>query len=176
MKNFVYASQKSETVYTYYQEALIKLQIKSLITEGHIEQAINVLIGAHVKNPFLIYTVEITEIRDYLENKLRIPGFISLEELCYVFIDDSFEKERQACFLNYLETNMFNDPLDILIHNQLEEIIYYYLDKICSIEMLNTIYKIFDTSDEAKDYRIEICKYLVGQKYNVKKNQAEMRH
>ena len=148
----------------YCDKAIVRINAVELINNEKHSIAIPLILRAFILNPFLISTIDITKIINYLELKVNNSEDISLEELCYIFIDDNLAHHRKTCFLNFLDFHGHSEPLDVLGNESYEgEFVEYYLANICEPNILNALYLLFDSSDEAKDYRIKICKKLVDQ-------------
>lgn len=146
----------------YYKTALLKTQVNELVKKNQIVEAICRMVHSHIENEFTLYTIDVTQIRDFLNEKIKGDCDIGLEELCFIFIDDYFMECRKSCFLNYLDNESLDEPLDILkIEKYEKDIVWFFLGKICSIDMLTCIYMLFDSSDETVDYRMEICKHII---------------
>ncbi len=145
----------------YYETATIKMRVSVLISDKKISDAIALFVNSYIKNPFLVYCIEISEIREYLHNKIKRESDISLEELCYIFIDGEYRGFRSSCFLNFLDGALLTEPLKILEDSKYDrECVCFFLSRICSAEMLISLYTLFDSTDEAENYRINICKLL----------------
>ena len=87
---------------------------------------------------------------------------LSLEELCFVFIDNDFSEYKIDCFLNFLDNNDFEAPLDITESSYNSELVCYLLYDICNQKLLSKIYWLFDSAEEVKEYRLRICNYLLS--------------
>ena len=147
----------------YYKAALINTQIYKFIERKEFAQAISSFFYAYVNNRFFIYCIDVTKIREYLHNKIKKQATLELEELCYIFIDPEYKNIRKSCFLNFIDDVNLAKPLDIIkTEHYNEKAISFFLCNICTIEMLNSLYMLFESSDEAKDYRIMICGYLLN--------------
>ncbi len=145
----------------YYETAIVKNNVVSLMTQDNISEAVSEFIYAYIKNPFLVYCIDLGKIPDYLDNKIRHEEKVSLEELCFIFIDAEYKEYRSSCFLNFLDSALIDEPLKILgDFKYREDCVQFFLAKICSVEMLISLYTLFDSTDQAEDYRIEICKVL----------------
>lgn len=153
------------TAPNYYETARLKTLITNMCNEGAYFDAICLFVCAYIKNPFLLYVIDIGNIREYLEKKIKDQEDMDLEELCYVFIDGHFKEYHKSCYLNYLDYSLLEEPLNIIdLPQHSSDVIDFFLAKICTVEMLNSIYTLFDSSDDAKDYRMKICQFLYMQK------------
>lgn len=147
----------------YYEAAFIKIQIYDFVKRMELSQAVSLFFNSYVKNPHFIYPVDIGKIREYLDNKIQNQSIFELVELCYVFIDQYYKDMRKSCFLNFIDDVSLDEPLDIIrIPHYNETAIFFFLCNICTIDMLNSLYMVFESSDDARDYRIKICEFLLS--------------
>lgn len=148
-------------VYNYYKEAYYRMKILKNIESNNFSEATFFLIESYIKNMFLIFTMNIAKVSENINNKIVECNSLSLEELCYVFIDNDFEEQKIDCFLNFLDDNDFVEPLGIIKSDYHVELVYYFLYVICDKKMLKKIYWLFDSAEEVKEYRLEICNFLL---------------
>lgn len=145
----------------YYDAAIIKSKVDSLISEEKYSESISLFMHAFFKNPFLISSINIEKIKQHLDRKIKQENDMTLEELCYIFVDAEFKDYRSSCFLNFLDSESLAEPLEIIEDNKYHpDCILFFLAKICSVEMLISLYMLFSSTEEAEDYRIEVCKVL----------------
>ena len=149
-------------VYNYYKEAYYRLKILKNIELQNLSEATFLLIESYIENMFLIYTMNTDEISNNISQKLINSEPLSLEELCFVFIDNDFSEYKIDCFLNFLDNNDFVHPLDITESSYNTELVYYLLYDICNQKLLSKIYWLFDSAEEVKEYRLRICNYLLS--------------
>ena len=146
----------------YYYNGLIKAKSLLLERENNISDLIKLIAQYIYKIPFILHTLHVDKIREFLNNKIDDCNDIFLEEVCYIFNDYFFEEYRKACFLNNLSTEGIVEPLEIIKKNEYDDSLKeYYLYKICSIEMINSIYLVFSNSQQVQDYRVKICRWLI---------------
>lgn len=145
----------------YYETAIVKSKVNSLINEEKYSESISLFIHSYLKNPFLIYCIDVRKIDEYLDQKIEWEEYMTLEELCYVFINVNYKDYRTSCLLNFLDGESLDEPLRILEYKKYhQDCVFYFLAKICSLEMLISLYLLFTSTEEAEDYRVKICKVL----------------
>lgn len=145
----------------YYETAVVKSTVDALIAEEKYLESISLFIHSYFKNPFLIYCIDVAKIKEYLDEKIKKEEYMTLEELCYVFIDTDYKDFRTSCLLNFLDGEMLDEPLEILEGEKYyQDCVFYFLSRICSLEILISLYVLFNSTEEAEDYRVEICKVL----------------
>ncbi len=149
-------------VYNYYKEAYYRLKILKNIESQNLSEATSLLVESYIKNMFLIYTMNTDEVSNNIRKKLIEFEPLSLEELCFVFIDNDFSEYKIDCFLNFLDNNDFGEPLDITKSSYNSELVCYLLYDICNQKLLSKIYWLFDSAEEVKEYRLRICNYLLS--------------
>lgn len=158
----------------YYIAALARLNLDKLIKNNEISSAIAVFVHNYIENMYFTSSMDITEIRRFLNGKISDDKPMTLEELCFIFIDDYFKNFRVSCFRNFLDDTGIFEPLDIISNTLYKEnVVNFFLYRICSVEMLVSLYLVFDSSLAAQDYRIKICEFLLT-RYN--KNRKNLKH
>lgn len=131
------------------------------LKNSNYEEALNILIQKFVIGSEVVCCLDITDINEWIKTK-RYEQEISVQKLIYINTVETFRDQRTSAFLNFLETYNIYEPLKILDKEEIDlEYKKYFLDKICNIENLASIYSLFVKSDEVEDYRINICKTLM---------------
>ncbi len=153
-------SQENYT-YNYYKEAYYRMKIIDNIKKHNFSTASMFLVESYIDNMFLLYTMNTDKVCENIHNKISNSTPLTIEELCYVFIDNDFSEYKRDCFLNFLDDNNYNDPLQITQSTFNNKFILYYLQSICSKNMLSKIYWLFDSAEGVNEYRIKICNYLL---------------
>lgn len=154
----------------YCKEGYISLVFDKLIQEDSIEEATTLLVNSYMENKLLVYIIDVSLIIKNIEKKYKHKIPLTLEELCYVFIDLNMENLRDDCFLDLFD--QFNGEFPIEIVKQInadDRVKDYFLYEICNTNRLSTIYLLFLSGEEAEDYRIEILNYLLKNDYYDKK-------
>lgn len=153
----------------YFKECFVSLCLERLYN-ANIEEATNLLVNSFIENKLLVYTVEVKPIIEYISKKYKDKKHLSLDEICYVFIDSNMEGIMDDCFLDLFDEFFEQYPIDIINQiNTNDEIKYYFLYEICKIKRLTTIYLLFSSTEEAEKYRIRILEHLIEQKAYEKK-------
>lgn len=153
----------------YFKECFVSLCLERLYN-ANIEKATNLLVNSFIENKLLVYTVEVKPIIEYISKKYKDKKHLSLDEICYVFIDSNMEGIMDDCFLDLFDEFFEQYPIDIINQiNTNDEIKYYFLYEICKIKRLTTIYLLFSSTEEAEKYRIRILEHLIEQQAYEKK-------
>ena len=159
----------NEISYNYYKESFVFLSLEKLYN-SNIEKATNLLVKSFVENKLLVYTVDVNPIIEHISQKSENKELLSLDEICYVFIDSHMDYIKKDSFLELFDEYFKQYPIDII--NQIstnEEIKNYFLYEVCRINQLTTIYLLFTSTEEAENYRIKILEYLIDKEaYNKK--------
>lgn len=164
MDNFEFSVEKFPKALFYFKEAYIKHKISIYINNSDFIQAIRTFVLAYAENKLMAYLLNTTEFVNTISHKIKNGEGLSLEELCYIFIDNEelFIQERRNCFLNYFDHSLIEEPLDLTVDkNQSESIVLFFLDNICTKEMLSSLYRKFKSTEAVENYRLEICEYLL---------------
>lgn len=162
--NFELSVGKFPHAIFYFKEAYIKHKIDLHIKNSDFVQAIRMFVLAYAENKLLAYVLNTAEIVKYITDKIKSGKLLSLEELCYIFIDNSdfFVEERRNCFLNYFDNAPIEEPLDLTVEKaEVDPIILFFLYNVCSKEMLIKLYRKFKSTEAVENYRLKICEFLL---------------
>lgn len=159
----------NEISQTYYKECFVSLYLERLYNTD-IEEATNLLVNSFIENKLLVYTVDVDPIIKNISQKCKNKRSLSLDEICYVFIDSHMHKIKDDCFLDLFDAYYQQYPIEII--NKIctdEKIKNYFLYEVCKIRRLTTIYLLFSSTEEAENYRIKILEYLISNQAYEKK-------
>ena len=148
----------------YFKEIFIKHKINICIKNSDFIQAAKIFVLAYAENQLLVIMLNPAEIVSAISNKMARNIQLSIEELCYIFIDNEelFVQERRNCFLNYFDQSQIEEPLDLINNKtELEPIVLFFLDNVCNKEMLPNLYRKFKSTEEVENYRLKICELLL---------------
>lgn len=148
----------------YFKEAYIRHKMDLCIKSLDFVQATKMFVLAYAENKLLAYVLNITEIVESITNKIKSGETLLLEELCYIFIDNSdfFVEERRTCFLNYFDNSPVKEPLDLTIgETKTDPIVLFFLYNVCNKDMLLKLYKKIKSTEAAENYRLKICEFLL---------------
>lgn len=146
----------------YYREAFVSLSFEKLVEQNSVDKATNLLVNAYIENKLLVYTIDVSPIIKYILEKNEKKENLSLEELCYIFIDSNMNTIRDDSFLDLFDEYSGQFPIDIV--NQIyadDKIKQYFLYEICNAQRLSTVYLLFLSSEESENYRLKILYYLL---------------
>lgn len=148
----------------YFKEIFIKHKINLCIKNSDFIQAAKFFVLAYAENQLLVIMLNPVEMVNVISNKIYKNEQLSIEELCYIFIDNEelFVQERRNCFLNYFDQSQIEEPLDLTVDKtELEPIVLFFLDNVCNKEMLPNLYRRFKSTEEVENYRLKICELLL---------------
>ncbi len=148
----------------YFKEAFVLARFDLLIEQGEFQQATALVVSSYVENKLLVFLLCTEAIVNNIKRKILDVDALTLEEVCYVFIDNSdfFVKERRNCFLDLFDNTGYDYPLDLIQKiNTPKAVANFFLDYICNYEMLPKMYRLFKSTEEVEDYRLKICEYLL---------------
>lgn len=162
--NFEMCVEKFPNAKFYFKEAYIKHKIDIQIKNSDLVQATKMFVLAYAENKLLAYVLNTAEIVKYISDKIKSGELLLLEELCYIFIDNSdlFIEERRNCFLNYFDNSPIEEPLDLTTGKaEIDPIILFFLYNVCNKEMLLKLYRKFKSTEAVENYRLKICEFLL---------------
>ena len=148
----------------YFKEAYIRYEIDLFIKNLDFVQATKMFVLAYAENKLLAYVLNTTEIVKSISDKIKNGESLLLEELCYIFIDNSdfFVEERRNCFLNYFDNSAAEEPLDLINEEtKTDPIVLFFLYNVCNKEMLPNLYRKFKSTEAVENYRLKICEFLL---------------
>ena len=164
IENFDDCVKKHPQALYYFKEIFIKHKINICIKNSDFIQAAKIFVLAYAENQLLVIMLNPDEIASAISNKIARNIQLSIEELCYIFIDNEelFVQERRNCFLNYFDQSQIEEPLDLINNKtELEPIVLFFLDNVCNKEMLPNLYRKFKSTEEVENYRLKICELLL---------------
>lgn len=148
----------------YFKEAYIRYKIDLFVANLDFVQATKMFVLAYAENKLLAYVLNTTEIVKSISDKIKNGESLLLEELCYIFIDNSvfFVEERRNCFLNYFDSSDVEEPLDLINEEtKTDPIVLFFLYNVCNKEMLLNLYRKFKSTEAVENYRLKICEFLL---------------
>ena len=162
--NYEVCVEKFPHAIFYFKEAYIKHKIDLYINNSDFAQATKMFVSAYAENKLLAYILNTTEIVKSISDKIKSEESLLLEELCYIFIDNSnlFVEERRNCFLDFFDNSSIEEPLDIITgKTSIDPIVLFFLYNVCNKEMLLNLYRKFKSTEEVENYRLKICEFLL---------------
>ncbi len=150
----------------YFKDAYIRYKIDLFIKNLDFVQATKMFVLAYAENKLLAYALNTTEIVKSISDKIKNGESLLLEELCYIFIDNSdfFVEERRNCFLSYFDSSAVEEPLDLINEEtKTDPIVLFFLYNVCNKEMLLNLYRKFKSTEAVENYRLKICEFLLEQ-------------
>lgn len=147
----------------YFKECFVTLFFEKLIKNNRIEEATNLFVNAYIENKLLVYTIDVSLIVNYIVQKIKNNKKLTLDEVCYIFIDSNMNKIKNDGFLDLFDQYYEQFPIEIV--NQIDtndKIKNFFLYEVCKTQMLSTIYLLFLSTEEAENYRIIILQYLIN--------------
>lgn len=148
----------------YFTEAKLKLGLRNLISNSQYVDATRIIVDTYIDNKLLVLSLDTEPIIEHISKKINDRQIMSLEELCYIFIDNNnyFMENRRDCFLDYFDDTQLDEPLDIINNKNVPlSIACFFLYQICNTRMLPNLYRRFKSSDDVDSYRLKICEYLL---------------
>lgn len=158
----------------YFREAYITYKVNDLVSENRYEEATALIVNAYIENKLFVILLSSEAIVNNILHKIECRKNLSLEELCYIFINNipEFIIARRDCFLDYFDNSNYDSPLELAkISSEPNIIINFFLYYVCNKEMLPKLYRLFNSSEEVDDYRLKICEYLLENDKHLNKKQ-----
>lgn len=156
----------------YFQDGYVSFIFDRLINNNKVEEAIQLLVNSFLQNKLLVFDLNTRKIIDSISSKYSSHISLSIEELCYVFIDNNLLSIRDDVFLDLFDDYYELAPLDIIEQNDASELVKnFFLHNICTASMLSKVYILFLSGEDAENYRLKICDYLLNNpSFNNKKS------
>lgn len=147
---------------TYFREGYTILEYNRLISLGQTKEAISLFLNAFIKNKILVFLVDVSSIEAVIKNKVESGVELTIDEVCYIFVDLNMEEYRDDCFLELFDSINTPLPIEVIKHaNTTEEIKAFFLFEVCTTNRLSSLYFMFLSGEEAEDYRLKICNELL---------------
>lgn len=156
----------------YFKEAKLKLSLQNLISKSNYIDATRIVVDTYIDNKILVFSLDTKPIVDNISQKIKDRQGLSLEELCYIFIDNTnyFLDNRRDCFLDYFDDTQLDEPLDVVNNENIPlTIAHFFLYRICNTRMLPNLYRQFKSTDDVDSYRLKICEYLLENNTQISK-------
>lgn len=150
-------------VYERYQKERISTELFYLYIEEHkILKAENLFVKNKIENKFSILRMDLEEIYTAIKNSDKfIKMSICTPIICYLYNKNNYA-DIYSHTANFMELNNLERPSDIFERFQeydKEELIFF-LKNICTNEILDSMYLVFDNEDQVESERIKICQFL----------------
>lgn len=146
----------------YFQEGFINIEFNRLLSINQIDNAISLFVNSYINNKLLVYLLDISKIESSIKDKIMNRIALSINDICYLFIDSYMIEYRDDSFLELFDS--INSPFPIELINNAKttnNIKNFFLFEICTIERLSSLYFMFLSGEKAEDYRLKICNKLI---------------
>lgn len=151
-------------LYNYYRILQLKLEMIKANESNDNNHALNIALNAYIENKLFIFSLDIDNISRSIQNKIKTNDCLSIEEICYLYIDGNLKENIKSSSMNYLDNdkNPFSDPIELLSKNEDKRISEFFLYFLCDLDFLKGLYWLIRTDDAAINYRIRILKELLN--------------
>ena len=150
-------------LYNYYRILQIQLEMKKAETANDKNTALNIAINAYIENELFVFSININSISNFINNKIKNSNDLSLEEICFLYIDNNLSDYIKSSAMNYLDNdvNPFCDPIELVSNFQDRKISEFFLYHVCNLDFIKGLYWLINTDEESMNYRIKILKFLL---------------
>lgn len=146
-----------------YQKERISTELFYLyISENKILEAEKLYVKNRLENKYSILRMDLEEIYDVIKiGNEDIKKSICTPIICYLYNMNNYA-EIYSHTANFMELNKLERPSDIFerVKEYDREELIFFLKNVCTNEILDSMYFIFDNEDQVETERIRICQFL----------------
>jgi|GEM_PF-1267073 len=145
--------------YHFLEQNIIFLHNAYLVTRN-LKELTKLIVESFFKNRFLIERLKTTFLaNEIIDSNYDIDGGFSIDVPILFFIVETNSYFQYAALDTFLNSLSLNKPSELNDEQDLEKL-KYLLFNICTVEVLNNFYLIYENDDEVIEERIKILKKL----------------
>ncbi|WP_419211634.1 hypothetical protein ACNR9Q_12915 [Maribacter sp. X9] len=145
----------------YFKEEIILFLYSAYLKEDKADKAISVFVNAYFKNKFFVERLKKISVLNYsISNNCDI-GEISIDIPIYYYLEDANSYYQYTALDVFLDSISLTKPSEVEI-SKVKEVkkLIYLLRFICTTDVLNNFYLVFETDSEVIEERQKILRLL----------------
>ncbi|WP_225667296.1 hypothetical protein [Thalassolituus oleivorans] len=157
---------------------ITSLYISSLLKQNKFDEAIKYFVESFISNPSQSSYIDLSNIIDSFDTSYLNSSLIDYPIILSIYkdlISDDKTTDLETSIEVFLELNNLHLPLDIIHSKQFFDFdkSRYFLKNVCKTRTLESLIEI-SSEEEAKQYRIKLCQYLIETGETSKKISIEL--
>lgn len=149
----------NEKISNYFLEEIIVFLFDGYIKTNKTVKLINLISNVYFSNRFLLERLDKAAIINYIIQKNYLIDEINIDLPILFYIENTDSYYLYVTLELYLETIFVSKPSEIEEMQNIDKLIFL-LYNICTVDVLNNFYLIYENDDEVIDERIKILKNL----------------
>lgn len=150
---------ENEKISNYFLEEVIVFLFDGYIKTNKINKLINLTSNVYFSNKFLLERLDKSAIVNYVVQKNYLIDDINIDLPILFYIENTDSYFLYVTLELYLDTKFVNKPSEIEEHQNTDKLIFL-LYNICTVDVLNNFYLVYENDDEVIEERIKILKNL----------------
>lgn len=157
--NLLTKLSQNQNLNLYLREEILIYSFKAYLNTEHINKLISLITDAYFKNKFLIERIDIDFLTNFIIDKNYELAEIDIDLPLFFYIDNVDSYFLYASLEQFLNSMSIDRPSMLNIEGDLTKIVFL-LNKVCSLDVLNNFYLVYESDDEVVEERIKILKIL----------------
>jgi len=144
----------------FFQEEVILYLYAAYIFDEKINEAVSLYVNAYFRNKFLVERLNKGSVLSYIIDKNYAIGEISINLPIYFYLENANSYYQYTALEVFLENRGVEKPseLDHILTEKKKLI--FVLSKICTVEVLNNFYLVYESDSEVIEERKDILRIL----------------
>lgn len=143
----------------YLREEILIYSFKAYLNTEHTNKLISLITNAFFENKFLIERIDISFLINYIIDRNYELAEIDIDLPLFFYIDNVDSYFLYASLEQFLNSLMIDRPSELNFEGDNKKIAFL-LNKVCSLDVLNNFYLVYESDDEVVEERIKILKIL----------------
>lgn len=150
---------QNKKITLYLREEILIYSFKAYLNTNQIDQIISLITDSFFENKFLIERINIGVLVNYIIGKNYELSEINIDLPLFFYIHKVDSYFLYASLEQFLNTLMVDRPSMLSIEGNNTKLIFL-LSKVCSLDVLNNFYLVYESDDEVVEERIKILRIL----------------
>ena len=160
LQNFLKDLNVNQKSYIY--EKIVFELFNCYLTSNMYEENLELYVNNYLENFNMTIRIDIKELINTLDKNLNttLKSKIDLPILMHIYYKNQSSKIYPA-YANFLYASDVKKPSDLINSSNFERSkLIYFLKNVCTVDVLDSSYRIFDTEEKVDNERITICQFL----------------
>jgi hypothetical protein len=145
----------------FFHEEVILYLYTAYINDDKINDAISLFVNAYFRNKFLVERLKKGSVLNYIIDKNCDIGDISINLPIYFYLENANSYYQYTALEVFLNNNDVEKPSELdNIRTSETNMLVFVLSKICTVDVLNNFYLVYESDSEVIEERKEILKKL----------------
>jgi len=144
----------------FFQEEVILYLYTAYIIDKRINEAVSLFVSAYFRNKFLIERLKKGSVLNYIIDNNFDIGDISINLPIYFYLENANSYYQYTALEVFLQNMEVEKPSELVLESIETNMLVFVLSKICTVEVLNNFYLVYESDSEVIEERKEILRIL----------------